>query len=425
MSDDDVTMNNGSYDDSLPPPPTPLERSSGGANTFVQPGTATFPNGYTPRLSINGKFANKAADMRRKSNYNGARPPPLIIATDTPRAEAGCPQSVRTTRNPSFDVDAKSPLGALAHSEFNASQFMQKMTGNEKDLIISIMKDHFNILNVNTRNAIADIFKKLDTTGDGTLSKEDFQHPIACVQNNLTKMWEFIRDYFDFNADGKVDPREFMQCFTVQAMLNQNPEPVKKGTLFSQIMVLGPLFNKVISDNCDELINTLEGHHLGSPGRKESNKSMAQKMLETLSDQDINCVFAVIDNDMKLFQPEEKERVRHLFDILDKGSIQDGMRIPDGFLTENAFTHNIPFLNDRLQNIWNFMQQNLDFDNDKVVSFDEFNAFFVVFALLMKSSFDIPPGPLGYQLNIWSAQMRDAITAHVDATERDIKSGFA
>eukprot|EP01036_Dinobryon_divergens_P031503 gene31503-40911_t len=68
------------------------------------------------------------------------------------------------------------------------------------------------------RQEVERIFLALDRTGDGNLNAEDFRSGIPSVHAHLQQVWHELRNNFDFNDDGMIEPHEFLGYFVLHAL---------------------------------------------------------------------------------------------------------------------------------------------------------------------------------------------------------------
>jgi len=86
------------------------------------------------------------------------------------------------------------------------------------------------------RDRAGNIFNTLDTSGDGTLGADDFDHPFASVKKTLGEVWMFLIEQFDFNHDGVIEPHEFLGHFIMYALYFMPAEPSNFGNLGDQLL---------------------------------------------------------------------------------------------------------------------------------------------------------------------------------------------
>ena len=69
------------------------------------------------------------------------------------------------------------------------------------------------------------IFKTLDTSGDGTLGEDDFDHSSAAVKKTLGDVWKLLVEQFDSNHDGVIESHEFLGHFIMYGLSHATGNP--------------------------------------------------------------------------------------------------------------------------------------------------------------------------------------------------------
>lgn len=79
-----------------------------------------------------------------------------------------------------------------------------------------------------------------------------------------------------------------------------------------------------------------------------------------------------MDGDLGVLPQADRDRVQRLFEILDITK--------DGRISEKDFDHHFPAVKQALHNVWDFLVDQFDFNDDKVIEPHEFVGHFVIYA---------------------------------------------
>ena len=69
-----------------------------------------------------------------------------------------------------------------------------------------VIQNEVNLVQADYRDQLAQLFARVDSNGDGTLSAEDFGA-------SKSAQWDMIQNVFDYNKDGSVTAQEFIAYF--------------------------------------------------------------------------------------------------------------------------------------------------------------------------------------------------------------------
>lgn len=112
-----------------------------------------------------------------------------------------------------------------------------------------------------------------------------------------------------------------------------------------------------------------------------------------LSPEQIQFVNQIVAGHFGLLPLDSHERVvvGQIFMSLDKTN--------DGKLQRDDFQHPIPHIHQSLQQVWQILEENFDFNNDGVIDATEFLGYFVLMALFRVEAAEIPGGPIAMQFS--------------------------
>ena len=103
---------------------------------------------------------------------------------------------------------------------------------------------------------------------------------------------------------------------------------------------------------------------------RASTSTEAAKKWEHISESERGLVMSIMNSKIDLIQPQTRERVKTLFIQLDTNK--------SGILTVEDFKGVNPDLDEKLQAIWQGLRINFDFDNNSVITQQEFLAYFIL-----------------------------------------------
>lgn len=111
----------------------------------------------------------------------------------------------------------------------SAQQLNSKISAQDSTYIMGLMNDNLQLISDEDKNAVFEIFGQLDTSGDGSLSVNDFKAPLPKHQADMTRIWETVSHHFDFDGNGEVDKQEFMGYFIIKALYLTPSTPIEGG----------------------------------------------------------------------------------------------------------------------------------------------------------------------------------------------------
>lgn len=128
--------------------------------------------------------------------------------------------SFNPTRYPGSNppMEATSPGGVSKKRKTTAQELRERLTDKDTVLLTGVINSNLEFIPRPTLDRIGNMFKILDTSGDGKLQEEDFTHNLPRQNAIMLSLWQCLQDACDFDGDGEVDPQEFIGFFVFHAM---------------------------------------------------------------------------------------------------------------------------------------------------------------------------------------------------------------